>query len=199
MSTYTGSCVRAIAVLCAIATGSAVAQPPDAEQQVADAEEPALDALEDIRTRLARAYADLARVELQIALEANEVLPGTYSAPSVQRLRSNVQYAETLLQEQLGEVPEHTAHLRDLEGSVEVAETRLATALSVQRRLPETIRDSEIERLRVLRDLARLALEKAQLDGPFATPHDRLQWRMERMRYEILRLQADLDLFRPRP
>jgi hypothetical protein len=180
------------AMLSAIMATTTIAQPSDEET-------PAADTAEEVTTRLARVYLDLARIELQLALEANELLEGTYSAPAVQRLRNNVTYAETLLQEQLGEVPEHESQLRDLEGSVQLAEARLKSALSVRERLPESIRDTEIQRLRLLVDVARLALERARQMDESSSPHDRLRWRMEQFRYEIRRLQVDLDLLRPRP
>lgn len=151
--------------------------------------------LERVRVRSARANLRLAEIESKIASTVNEQIPNLYSPQTVQRLRNHVSHAKEVLRYEMegGEHGLHDLHLRELEVELEVAESELASGLKFNRRLPGSISDLEIEKLRVATDVARLDLELARDPAVMHSREEHLQWQVDRMRSEMIRLHVLMD------
>ncbi len=145
--------------------------------------------------RFAQTYLKLAKVELKKALEANEKSSAAYSAALVERLRQNVKTAEEQLQqarmESQGDV--HKVHLRDAEAAVAIAELRLTQAQAMNERLAGSYDQTELERLRLTVEVARLRLEKARDPARVSSPNAHLKWQLEQLRDEVLELHIRLE------
>ncbi len=150
---------------------------------------------ESVRVRYARANLRLAEIELEMALTENEKIRYLYSAETVERLRNNVAFAEELLRHEThpGNDGLHSIHLRELEGTLKLAESELSSALEANTQVPGSISLMKVERLRAAVELARLALEKARDPAVTQSPIDHLQWQLERLRSELTRLYVRLD------
>jgi len=152
-------------------------------------------ASESIFTRYARAYLELAKAELGVTLEVNKRIGATYPETTVQRLRNHVEIAEAKLQYELadGESKLHDIHLKELEGARKLAERMLANAITVNQRLAGTISKLEIQRLRLAAKVATLAIAMGRDPTAVGSPHAHLQWQLDQMRSELLRLQTRID------
>jgi len=150
---------------------------------------------ENIFVRYARAYLELAKAELGVTLDVNRRIGATYPETTVQRLRNHVEIAKAKLQYELtgGESKLHDIHLRELEGAKKLAERELANAITVNRRLAGTVSEPEIQRLRLAAGVARLAITMGRDPTAVGTPHAHLQWQLDQMRSELLRLQTRTD------
>lgn len=151
---------------------------------------------ESIRVRYARAYLDLAKTNLDIALDVNKRIGPAYSENSVQRLRNQVEIAKAKLQYELG-VGEsrklHDVHLRELQEARKLADMNLASAIVVNKRLAGTINELEIKRLRLAAEVAKLAIAIGRDPAAVGTPYAHLQWQLDQMRSELLWLQIRTD------
>ncbi len=152
-------------------------------------------ASENIFVRYARAYLELAKADLEIALDVNRRIGATYPQTTVQRLRNHVEVAEAKLQYELagGKNNLHDIHLRELEGARKLAEGKLANAIRVNQRLAGTISALEIQQLRLAAEVARLAIARGRDPTAVRTPHAHLQWQLDQMRNALLRLQIRTD------
>jgi len=164
--------------------------------QVPESHDPRVDARpEDVRIRYARSTLRLAEVELKIALTGNERIMNLYTARTVQRLRNNVAYAQEMLryESDRGSIGLHKLHLRESEGELAMAQSELESAVAVNRQQPGSISHLEIERLRAVKEVARLALEKAREPAAMKTPLVHLQNQLDRMRSELTRMHVLID------
>ncbi len=151
---------------------------------------------ENIFVRYARAYSELAKADLAIALDVNKRIRGSYTEITVQRLRNQVEIAEAKLQYELGSEESkklHDIHLRELEEASKLAELNLASAIVVNKRLAGTVSDLEIRRLRLAAEVARLAVERGRDPAAVSTPYAHLQWQLDQVRSELLWLQIRAD------
>jgi len=151
---------------------------------------------ENIRIRYARAYLELAKANLDIALDVNKRIDAAYSENSVQRLRNQVEIARTMLQYELdGGKSEklHDVHIKSLKKASELANRNLASAMVVNKRLAGTVNEREIKRLRLEAEVARLAIIRGLDPAAVGTPYAHLQWQLDQMRSELLRLQIRID------
>ena len=156
---------------------------------------------ESIHVRYARAYLDLAKADLDIALDMNRRIGGAYSENTLQRLRNHAEIAEARLQYEItgGESKLHDIHLRELEEARKLAEQDLASAIAVNKRLAGTVRELEIRRLRLAAEVARLAVARGRDPATVSSPYAHLQWQLDRMRSELLRLQTRTDKLAANP
>jgi hypothetical protein len=150
---------------------------------------------ESIYARYARAYLELAKAELDIAQDVNKRIGATYSKNTVQRLRNHVEIAQAKLKYELaGDASKlHDIHLRELEGAKKLAEMKLASAITVNQHLSGTVSELEIQRLRLAAEVARLAIARGRDPAAVSSPHAHLQWQIDQMRSELLRLQIRTD------
>lgn len=187
MKRTTTACLAAI-VVAAVAC-DAIAQTRDGPESRAG------EAAESVNVRYARTYLSLAKTELEIAEDANRRIGTLYPEITVQRLRNNVAFAEAQLKYELAgdEGDLHDVHLRELDGALKLAEAKLQKGLSMKKRLPQTVSDLEILRLRLAAEVARLTLERARSPQAQASPHAHLQWQLDQLRRQVLRLQVRAD------
>ncbi len=150
---------------------------------------------EGVRVRYARANLQLAEIELRSALTENEKIPNLYTVQTIQRLRNNVGCAQEMLHQEThpGDDRPHALHLREVEGTLKLAESGLAAAVAANKKVPGSVPDLEIERLRATADVAGLALEKAREPAVTQSPMDHLQWQLDRIRSELARLYVRMD------
>ncbi|NOY43797.1 MAG: hypothetical protein GXP26_18415 [Planctomycetes bacterium] len=151
---------------------------------------------ENIFVRYARAYSQLAKADLDIALDVNKRIGGAYSENTVQRLRNQVEIAKAKLQYELGGDESkklHDIHLRELEEASKLAELNLSSAIVVNKRLAGTVSELEIRRLRLAAEVAKLAVARGRDPAAVSTPYAHLQWQLDQVRSELLWLQIRAD------
>lgn len=148
-----------------------------------------------VRASYARAALHLAEVDLRIALTTNTKIANLYSPSTIRRLRNNVAYAEKELNYELNgeESSLHDLHLQEVEIDLQVAESELEEALQLNRRLPGSFDDLQIDRLRATKEVARLALDLAREPAVMRSHNDHLQWQLNRIRSEVTRLYVLMD------
>ena len=186
-------CLAATVVFTSYGTAQTDApRPPDAGNSASP---------ESIRVRYARTYSELAKTNLNIALDVNKRIGGAYSKNILQRLRNHLEIAEAKLQYEItgGESKLHDIHLRELEEARKLAEQDLASAIAVNKRLAGTVRELEIRRLRLAAEVARLAVARGRDPATVSSPYAHLQWQLDRMRSELLRLQTRTDKLAANP
>ncbi|MFV2066319.1 MAG: hypothetical protein ACC645_05015 [Pirellulales bacterium] len=178
-------------VVIALATTSSRGQPPLRDTEAVADE----GAKESVRVRYARAYLKLAKMDLRRAMDANRKFARMHSAGLVERLRQNVKIAEEQLRQVLkGDAGKlHEVHLRQTEAAVKIAELELQQAVVLSKRAPAAVRRGELERLRVAAEIARLDLMQAREPASFQSAMPHLQWQLEQLRKEVLRLQLRVE------
>lgn len=183
--------IAALSCLVLIAPSFATADEP----KVGGAEKAAGPGDENLDVQLAKARLDLAKVELQRVLKANERFAGTYSESTVELLRSNVDIAQARLEASSGAgvADLHAAHLRELENELKIAELRWETAVRLNKSVPNSIDAQQVESRRLRVEVARLALARARQPARVATPMDHMQWQLERLQQELLDLTVRVD------
>lgn len=154
----------------------------------------------NVRAQYARKSLQLAELELAIVLEANEEIPNLHTPRTIQRLRNNVAYAEEALryETESDEKDLHDLHLHELEVDLKTAQTELAAATKLNQRLPGSLNDLEIKKLRATTEVARLALALARDPAVIQSREDHFQWQIDRMRSEMTRLYILMDKALPR-
>ncbi len=178
-------------VVGALVTASSRGQPPPRDTQVVGSDE----AKESVSVRYARAYLKLAVMDLRQAVDANRKFARTYSAGFIERLRQNVGIAEEQLRQALkgDEGRLHEVHLRQTEAAVTIAELELQQTLAISERVPAAVREGELERLQIAAEMARLDLLQAREPASFESALPHLQWQLEQLRKEVLRLQLSVE------
>ena len=156
--------------------------------------EPATDANESLEVRYARAYLQLAQADLQIAVEENEKVPGTYPEAAIELLRRVVVIAEEQLKHALGESAHdlHSVHIRQEEAAVTEAESDLQRTLAANRRLPRLVGPTQLRRAHLRVEVAKLALAKARAVNAHSLP-EHTQWQLEELRMELLQLRSQVQ------
>jgi hypothetical protein len=145
----------------------------------------------DIETRYFQKKLELAKHDLETAMEANRRIPNMNSKLSLLRLESQFAYA-TKLVEQAGKHTDHDlheSHLQSVKNDFILAEQQLAWA----KKASGYLRDDQVKRLKLAAQLARLALERAEQPEITADPMQHLQWQIDRLRSELLSLQMEFE------
>ena len=148
-------------------------------------------ATSDIDVRYFDKKLELAKHDLQSALEANRRIPNMNSKLLLLRLEDQVTYAMKLV-EQAGKHSEHdlhTIHLQAVKNDVVLAEEQLALA----KKMSGYLREDQVQRLELAAQLARLALERAEQPQITADPMQHMQWQIDRLRSELLSLQVEFE------
>lgn len=146
---------------------------------------------ESVDVRYRRAYLQLAKAELEVLKDANKRVKGTYTEGTVERFQQHVGIAREQLQQTLladqGKL--HKVHVLEAEAVLKIAEGRLERALTANRRLSGAVRDVEIKRLRLVVEVARLGLARARDPASTQSENAHLQWQLDGLREDVLRLQ----------
>jgi hypothetical protein len=149
---------------------------------------------DDLDVRYARASLKLAQLNLDKALQANQRYRGTMPDSVLQPLRELVQIARVELQEapRGKDRDVHALRVRFAEAGVAPAEAALRSAETVNQRAPGTVSPTELDRLRLQLEVARLALARAQA-GSGGSNLDDLQRQLLELRKDLLQLQVRVE------
>lgn len=189
-------CIQIAAVVGGAATlfflGALAALPQDRQTTRQTTE---IKAAESVGVSYARANMRLAQIDLEIVLSGNQAVSNLHSAQTIQRLRNNVAHSQDLLDYEIDQSKRslQALRVRDLEREVKLAESGLASAISADRQMPGSVSDTEIERLRVTLEIARLALKMAREPDVRLSAEDQLRWQLEQLRSELTRLYVQLE------
>jgi len=150
---------------------------------------------ESLDVRYAEAYAQLAQLQLQQALDANEKMRATFSKVLIERLRQHARIAGQLLERTRN--PDASSqpdlNISSAEAELKLAEVKLQTSLALTRRVPGFEPKADLEQLRAKVEVARLRLEKArQLSGKLSL-EENLQWQVNQLRDDLLELHIAFE------
>jgi multidrug resistance efflux pump len=150
---------------------------------------------EDVNTRYARAYLQLAKANLDVVLAANRHVANTYSGVAVERLRADVKIAEELLRQTLpsGRGDFHLVHIQSAESDRAIAELNLQNAIALNKRVPGAVSELELEKQRLAVEVARLSVERARDDANSKLELAHTQWELEQLREVVLELRVRVD------
>ena len=151
----------------------------------------------ELLVQYARTNLDLARVELQQAVEINAESSGAIPRLTIERLRSNVAVAK----EQLSEAElasyggQERVRLRHAEEKIRVA--KLALDAGRKQAQDGLITELELQRLQLRYDLAKLSLTLIKNPENFVTLLHRLEAQVNRLSEEILAIDQRISKFEP--
>jgi hypothetical protein len=149
---------------------------------------------ESLQVRFAQAQVRLAEITLQKAQRMNQRVAGAVAAVDVVEYREDVEVAKAQLAAARAGAGENQflTWLRSAQAADKAAQSRLRSSRAANARLPGTIDDLEIERLRLRAELARLRLARGQAlrDRP---PVEQLQWQVNLLRDEVQRLSEQVS------
>lgn len=149
---------------------------------------------DSVQVQFAEAQVRLAEITLKKAQRMNQRVAGAVAAVDVAEYREDVEVAKAQLaaaQTGAGE-NQFLTWLRSAQAADKAAQHRLRSSLAANARLPGTIDDLEIERLRLRAELAQLRLARGQSlrDRP---PVEQLQWQVNLLRDEVQRLSEQVS------
>ncbi|HEV3137103.1 MAG TPA: hypothetical protein VGZ26_04350 [Pirellulales bacterium] len=150
---------------------------------------------ESNEVRSARAKLRLAELTLQKAQDMNRKVAGTLTPGLIAQFADDVEFAK--LQLQNATRPDgrdaHQAYLLRAELVRHAAENQLKRATEANGRVPDVIPASELERLRLNVEIAKLRVERGQslID---ASPDAKLQWQIDLMSDELARVKEQTYL-----
>lgn len=150
---------------------------------------------ENVNIRYYKIKLELAKHDLQEAVELNRRIPNMIRKVTMLRLQNQVDYASRLLEQAISEEKQdlHEAHLQELKNDRALAERQLQWAREANRASSGAIDDDDVTRLQLSVQLARLALERAQDPEVTADPVNHLQWQIDHLRSELLRLRIEFE------
>jgi hypothetical protein len=143
---------------------------------------------DDLNVRYAQACLKLAQWDWESAEAENKRIPGVIPPAVLQPLRQIVAIAEAELSEAKrgGPVSLREVRVRSAEASLQAAETNLSMATG---RTPRAEADTNVERLRLAVEVARLDLARARSAKDEPSLAD-LQWQLYDLRKELLKLRS---------
>lgn len=145
---------------------------------------------EDVRIRYAEVKLELAKVELQLLLDANKKMP-VISQPLIERKRANIRVAEELVRaaRRTSESGDATQiHLVDAKEESDLAKRRYMKALELKDR-EVVYSDLEMKQLQLLAESAQLRLEIWNDPRQTLSLIQHMQWQIERLSEEVLDLR----------
>jgi hypothetical protein len=149
---------------------------------------------ESLNVRYARASLALAKMRLEKAMEGNKRIVGILPDAVIEPLRQVVAISEEQLREALdGTSPSlREVELRIAKANLIAAEVDWRRAAAVNKAVPGTISDRDIERLQLAIEVARLRLERAQtLPTKFTTVE--VQWHLQELTKDVLELRSSVE------
>ena len=173
----------AVGLLAAVA---ASAQEPSGQKSTpATAEQ-----VNDLDVRYIRIRLALSQLELQRVRQINQRIPGTFTKTALEAIEQSViideeQY-KALTQKGGQRIP---LYIIAAEANVKAAQQALQRVLSINQQNPDTISAMEVERLRLLAELASVALEKARSIKP-QNEAQFLQWQIDQLREDLYQLHT---------
>jgi hypothetical protein len=169
--------------------------PTAAEAQTPSPNEPIpAEAIETIEVRYARSFLELAQLDLQKALEANNKAPGSVPDSVLQTRRGVLALAESQLSAAIRRARADAAltHIGKCERSVRAEEAEWRRALEANRKVPGSVSKTEVKPLRLVAEVAHLGLIKASaadLDSAIEV----LQWQIDELRSEVRSLRRRVE------
>jgi hypothetical protein len=181
-----------LAVSFGSATISSLAADEGAENKQTDR---AAAKVQNLDLRYAEIVEQIAGLNLRKARESNARVPGTVADTDLQRLSENLRLARREV-EQLKQSPQAGStdeRLREARARANLAEAELRKARSANQRLPGTVPDLEVERLKLELEAAQINVvrQQAAADVPSALAEMRQQ--ISDMRKEIAQLKRQLN------
>ncbi len=155
----------------------------------------------DPLVRYARAYLELAEVELRLAEESNRQIPGTHPRSSIARKENHVAVAkEQLRVAELGDKNGDASqvHLRYAEERARIAKRDYQQALEMKNR-KQVYSDLQLQRLRLKAEVAEFRVALWSDPDNVLSALDHVHWQVERLSEEVIDLQMQLDELAKRP
>ena len=146
----------------------------------------------ELNIRYAEVYLELAKVQLQRALDTNKQVPGTFTNVAIEALRQVVYVAEKQL-----DMLKHSngrpvnVFLLSAEANARASAATYKRAKAVNQMSPGAIPTAEIERLRLTAELAAINLDKAKSIGNEAS-QEYVQWQIDQLREDFFQLRNQL-------
>jgi hypothetical protein len=146
----------------------------------------------ELNIRYAEVYLELAKVQLQRALDTNKQVPGTFTNVAIEALRQVVFVAQKQLDmfKQSNGRPVNT-FIVSAEANAHASAAAYNRAKAVNQMSPGAIPFAEIERLRLTAELANINLEKAKSIGDEAS-QEYVQWQIDQLREDFFQLRNQL-------
>lgn len=151
------------------------------------------EAVRQLNVKYAQLYLKLAKVNLEKAQSLNNRVAGAFSAVEVDRLTRLVQLAEDRLKSVQKSGKQSEAYRQSAEATVNSAESTYRKSLATNERYPGAVSPLEVERQRLTLELAKLALEKANLIGGSNDALAGLQWEVDQLREDMLILRSRVE------
>jgi hypothetical protein len=153
--------------------------------------------LNRISGQIAAMSVKLAEVELQVLVDANEKLANTFPRSAVARLRQTVAAAKL---QAANATKSDSASLHENYVALTGAEMHAAaleyqTALAANKSVKNAVPPLELERLKIMAELAKLRNERAQ-QSTGASEMDLLNWQIADLRDHVRRLSQQVELYR---
>ncbi len=170
----------------------------DAGSNVAEAKAKQMEELdrerEEINVKYAETFLRLSEVQLQKILDFNRRVPGGFSEAEVERLRRMVEVAKERLEwvRKAGH-KQSAANIFQAEATVQNAETNYNKAQSANNRVPGAVPQLEMDRLRLVAELARMSLQKARLAAEANSSVADVQWELDQLREDVLQLRSRVE------
>ena len=148
-------------------------------------------AIDGVEVRLSRAHLELAKLDLQRALETNKRVPNVFSTEFIETLRLHVEIDEAQLEQCLkGEDADpHQVCIRSAEAALKIAETDLKGIRATHQRMPSADSALQVERAAVVAKIAKLNIEKIKQLENSESVLTHLQWQIDDLRHQVLELQ----------
>jgi len=156
----------------------------NAAERTAPAEEKAR--RESIAMRCAQAQLRLAEVTLEKAQAMNQKVAGTLVGSMVSQLADDVDYARVRVESigPNGEVDYYKTCMQRAALSMRLAQARLQRAIEANKRVPGTVSDLDLERLRLGVEIAQLRIEGGR-GMANASREEKLQWQIDMLNEEL--------------
>lgn len=165
-----------------------------ADELLLDEEELARECAE-IDARYADVYRKIAELNLQSALDANRRVPNTVSPAEIDRLRQIVRLAE--LQSKAADAGESTTDesmtVENDASQVRMTQEALRRTVAANNRAPGVVPRIELDRLRLLAELARLQLAKDKVAAAEKKAAGEFRKRFKQLESQVQELQATVD------
>lgn len=176
---------RILVVSCLIALTSGLAYRAGTAAQPAKANDK-----DSLAVRYAQAQLRLAELTLQKAQSLNQKMANTITPAMVSVFTDDVEFAKSQLQavKSTGKLDSYQGLLRRAELGLRSAEQSLKKLTEADKLVPGTFDASDIERLKLNVELAKVRLERGKTLAN-ADPQAKLQWQVELLNDDVARLK----------
>lgn len=151
--------------------------------------------VESLDVQYARAHFELAKLDLQRALDINRQSPRLLSERTIGNLRKQVEVdREKLTQVRQGaDVNVHEVWVRSAEVGLEIALEDLDRKRAVFDESPDDQSRFELERAQAVVRVAKINLQRMKIEPGSAHTLSYLQWQIEELRNQVLDLEIKLE------